>query len=201
MYIGMHSTTLGRYRDALANLDAAHACFVRDGQIVWTAVASNHKASVLLDLGQPGRALKMLEYASSSIDSVWARREALAGRVERLLGRSGATLVEKALALLGEAGDPYMRMLVQMDHALSLPPPQAVACCEAVQRMAEELEYLGIAAKARLMRARHLLRLGDVQTAHLRFARLAGASDGRAASRHVSGRSLVDRVRSVQHRR
>ena len=165
MYIGMHSTTLGRYRDALANLDAAHACFVRDGQIVWTAVASNHKASVLLDLGQPGRALKMLEYASPSIDSVWARREALAGRVERLLGRSGATLVEKALALLGEAGDPYMRMLVQMDHALSLPPPQAVACCEAVQRMAEELEYLGIAAKARLMRARHLLRLGDVQTA------------------------------------
>src|SRR4030095_891957 len=152
-------------RDALTNLDAAHDCFVRDGQLLWTAVASNHKAVILLDLGQPGRALKMLEYPAAAIDSVRARREALAARVERLLGRDGAALVEKALALLGEAGDPFMRMLVQIDHALSLPPPQAIACCEAVQRMAEELEYLGIAAKARVMRVRHFLRVGAVQTA------------------------------------
>jgi hypothetical protein len=49
-------------------------------------------------------------------------------------------------------------MLAQLDHALTLPSEHAVACCEAVQRTAEELEYLGIAAKARFARARHLLR-------------------------------------------
>jgi DNA-binding SARP family transcriptional activator len=158
MYIGMHNGTLGRYRDALASLDAALECFVRDGQVVWIAVANNHRATMLLELGQVGRAQKALEYALPQIESVQARREILAGRIERLQGHNGVSQIDGALKLLGDAGDPYIRMLAQLDHALTLPSEHAVACCEAVQRTAEELEYLGIAAKARFARARHLLR-------------------------------------------
>ncbi|MGH6608774.1 MAG: ATP-binding protein, partial [Burkholderiaceae bacterium] len=165
MYIGMHCGSLGRYRDALAGLDAALDCFMRDGQTVWIAVANNHRAAMLLDLGQVGRAQKALEYAASPIESVQARREILLGRIERLPGRDGAKQINQALALLGEKGDPYMRMLAQLDYALTLSPDKAVECCEAVQRTAEELEYLGIAAKARLARARHLLRKGDAHRA------------------------------------
>ena len=102
MYIGMHSAALGRYRDALASLDAALDCFVRDGQIVWIAVANNHRAALLLDLGQVGRAQKALEYASPPIESVQARREVLTGRIERLQGRDGASHISQALALLGK---------------------------------------------------------------------------------------------------
>ena len=165
MYIGMHSSALGRYRDALASLDAAVDCFERDGQTLWLAVASNHRALMLLDLGQVGRAQKALGYAPAAIESVRARREILAARIERLQGRSGADHIAQALALLGDAGDPFMRMLAQLDYALALSPVQAVKCCEAVQRTAEELEYLGIAAKAHLQRARHVLRQGDTHSA------------------------------------
>ena len=165
MYIGMHCGALGRYRDALASLDAALDCFTRDGQTVWIAVANNHRAAMLLDLGQVGRAQKALEYESPPIDSVQARREILRGRIERLQGRDGAGHITQALALLGEKGDPYMRMLAQLDYALTLAPDKAVACCEAVRRIAEELEYQGIAAKAHLSHARHLLRQGETHQA------------------------------------
>ena len=159
MYIGMHSAALGRYRDALLSLDAAYDCF--KGQIVWTAVASNHKAAVLLDLGQIGRAQKTLEYPSPPFESIQARREILLSRIDRLQGRDGVSHISQAITLLGDKGDPYMRMLAQLDHALTLAPDQAVACCEAVQRTAEELEYLGIVAKAHVLRARHLSRQGE----------------------------------------
>ncbi len=187
MYIGMHSAALGRYRDALASLDAALDCFVRDGQIVWIAVANNHRAALLLDLGQVGRAQKALEYASPSIDSVQARREILTGRIERLQGRDGASQISQALALLGKEGDPWMRMLAQLDHALTLAPDKAVACCEEVQHTAEELEYLGIAVKAHVARARHLLRQGETDRA---------VSVLREAPRHLRGVQPVDMYRA-----
>ena len=187
MYIGMHSAALGRYRDALVSLDAALDCFVRDGQIVWIAVANNHRAALLLDLGQVGRAQKALEYASPPIESVQARREVLTGRIERLQGRDGASHISQALALLGKKGDPWMRMLAQLEHALTLPPEQAVARCEAVQRTAEELEYLGIAAKAHVARARHLLRQGETHRA---------VSVLREAPRHLRGVQPTDMYRA-----
>jgi hypothetical protein len=58
-----------------------------------------------------------------------------------------------------------MRMLAQLDAALSMPAADAAAHCANVQRMAEETEYLGIAAKARLMRAQHLLCAQEVKLA------------------------------------
>jgi DNA-binding SARP family transcriptional activator len=161
MYVGMYCAMIGRYRDALDSLDGALACFEADGQTVWSAVANNHRAGLLIDLGQFARAKQALGTASPSIDSVRARVEILAGRVERALGGTGEARFRQALAALGERGDVYMRMLVQIDLALILPAVDAVAQCASVQGTAEEAEYLGIAAKARLMGARHLLRAGE----------------------------------------
>jgi len=164
MYVGMYSAMLGRYRDALASFDAALGVFERDRQALWVAVASNHKAGVLLDLGQAARAKKTLDYAAPSIESVRARRAALASRIERFLGRSGERQIRDALVELGERGDKYVQMLTQIDEAATLPATQAVALCGEVRHCAEELEYGGVAVKARLWGARHLLRNGDAQS-------------------------------------
>jgi DNA-binding SARP family transcriptional activator len=165
MYVGMYSAMVGRYRDALDNLDAALACFEADGASVWTAVANNHRAGLLIDLGQFARAKKALGGAAPAIDSVRARTSLLTGRIERALGGTGETHFSEALAKLGEHGDVYMRMLALLDATVVMPPLDAAAQCLNVQRIAEESEYHGIEAKAHLLRARHLLHAGEASLA------------------------------------
>jgi hypothetical protein len=96
---------------------------------------------------------------------VRARVEILAGRIEQVLGGSGAGHFEQAMAALGAHGDIYMRMLARLDLASTLEATDAAAQCADVQRVAEDAEYHGIAAKARLLRARYLLRAGEPELA------------------------------------
>ena len=56
-------------------------------------------------------------------------------------------------------------MLAEIEAALTQHPAIAVQTCTRVQRTAAQLEYLGVAAKAQLWRARHLLRAGDPASA------------------------------------
>ena len=72
-YVGLYCGMVGRYGEALQRLDAALACFVRDKQAVWIAVASNHKAQFLIELGQFARARQALGYEPPPIDHVRAR--------------------------------------------------------------------------------------------------------------------------------
>lgn len=165
MYVGMYSAMVGRYRDALDSLDSALACFDADGASLWAAVANNHRAGLLIDLGQFARAKQALGGAVAAIDSVRARRSLLTGRIERALGGTGEAHFSEALATLGAHGDIYMRMLAMLDAAVAMPPVDAAAQCLSVQRFAEESEYHGIEAKAHLLRARHLLHAGEVSLA------------------------------------
>jgi hypothetical protein len=96
---------------------------------------------------------------------VRARRALLAGRIERFLGRSGEALTREAATILGANGDPYMSMLAQLDLASLCIPQEAAELCARVQQMAEGIEFGGIALKARVQRARHLLRAGDPRLA------------------------------------
>ncbi len=73
-YVGLYCGMVGRYGEALQRLDTALACFERDKQVVWIAVASNHKAQILIDLGQFARARQALEYAAPPIDHVQGAR-------------------------------------------------------------------------------------------------------------------------------
>ncbi len=172
MYIGMFSAMLGRYREALASLEAAIEVFRRDGQTLWIAVASNHLANVLLDLGQAARARKALQYAPPSMDSVRARRCTLEARIDRVLGRSGAAKIREALVELGAHGDAYIQMLAELEETLARPAENAVARCEDVWRRAETLEYEGVAMKARLLTAQHRLRAGDASAGAAEMHRL-----------------------------
>src|SRR5213075_1975134 len=57
-YVGLYCGMVGRYGEALERLGSALTRFERDGQTLWIAVASNHKAQFLAELGQFSRARK-----------------------------------------------------------------------------------------------------------------------------------------------
>ncbi len=160
-YAGLYCGMVGRYAEALQRLDRAIACFARDKQAVWIAVASNHKAQFLVELGQFARARQALEYERPPIDHIRARAATVAARVERGLGHSGRTQLDNALALLGPGADPHVRMHVLLDQGDADDPRATVQRCDEVLAMALALEFAGVAMKARLLRAHALSRMGD----------------------------------------
>jgi hypothetical protein len=152
-YVGLYSGMLGRYTEALERLDAAVARFERDGQKTWIAVANNHKAFLLIQLGQFARARQVLVYEAPSVDAVRARGALLAARVDRALGVADPSGVRLALEILNCGGDPHVRMQALLDEAERLEPAQSVAQCDEVLRMANALEFGGVAMRAGLLRA------------------------------------------------
>ncbi|MBV9889854.1 MAG: hypothetical protein JO090_03085, partial [Rhizobacter sp.] len=161
-YAGLYCGMVGRYDEALQRLDAALACFTRDRQLLWIAVAANHKAQFLIDLGQFARARQTLEVERAPIDHVRARRATVAARVERALGHSGQALIESAAAELGPGADPHVRMHVLLEQASAGEAAAAVARCDDVERMALALDFAGVAMKARILRAHAQSRCGDL---------------------------------------
>jgi hypothetical protein len=97
---------------------------------VWIAVASNHKAQLLIDLGQFARARQTLDYERPPIDHLRARRATVAARIERALGHGGRSLIEMAVSELSPGADPHVRMHVLLDDADNAEP----ACRHAALR-------------------------------------------------------------------
>ncbi|HEY2558831.1 MAG TPA: AAA family ATPase [Caldimonas sp.] len=161
-YVGLYCGMAGRYREALAMLDSALTRFRRDRQTLWIAVAANHRAQFLIELGQFARARQALAFDAPPVESVRARGENIAARIERALGKSGRVELQRALAILAQGGDPHVRMHTLLDEAAVLDPAAAVARCVEVARMATELEFVGVSMKADLLRARALHRANAV---------------------------------------
>jgi DNA-binding SARP family transcriptional activator/tetratricopeptide (TPR) repeat protein len=164
-YAALYCGMVGRYDEALRRFDAALGCFERDRQPMWTAVASNHKAQLLIDLGQFARARKTLDYERPPIDHVRARRATIAARIERALGHSGRALLDTAITELGPGADPHVRMHVLLDNAGSDDPAACMQRCDEVLQMALALEFAGVAMKARILRAHAQSRAGDTAAA------------------------------------
>ena len=164
-YMGLYCGMVGRYGEALQRLDAALASFVRDRQPVWIAVASNHKAQLLIDLGQFARARQTLDYERPPIGHIRARGATLAARIERALGHAGQAQMNAAMIELDPGADPHVRMHVLLDAAPADDPAAALQRCDEVLQMALELEFAGVAMKARLLRAQAQSRAGDTGAA------------------------------------
>jgi tetratricopeptide (TPR) repeat protein len=164
-YVGLYCGMVGRYREALERLDSALACFVRDRQPLWIAVAANHKAQLLIDLGQYARARQALEYEAPPVAWVRARGAHVAARIERALGLPHAETLQRALDTLTPGSDPHVRMHVLLDTLPRDDPHAALRRCDEVLGMAEELEFGGVAVKARLQRARALSDAGKAPAA------------------------------------
>ena len=162
-YAGLYCAMMGRYGEALQHLDSALACFVRDKQVLWIVVASNHKAQFLIDLGQFARAQQALAYEPAPIDHVRARSATIAARLARAQGHSGHGQLQCALQELTPRTDPHVRMHVLLEDTGGDDVDAAnaaVARCDEVLEQALQLEFAGVAMKARLLRADALRRAG-----------------------------------------
>ena len=171
-HCALYSAEAGRYSEALDSIETALECFRGDGQTVWIAVANNNKATMLIHLAQYGRAKKALDYVAPSVDHVRARGAMLCARIARLLGGSAKPDLRVATDALGTAGDPYMRLLVELEQTLEMAPRDAVALCDRVRASAENIEYFGVALKAALLSVRLLLNAGETNAAAARWIEL-----------------------------
>ncbi len=178
-YVGLYCGMVGLYDDALARLDSAIARFERDGQKTWIAVANNHKACFLMQLGQFARARQALDHEAPTVDSVRARTTALSARLDHALGQADGGGLSRALDILRRGGDPHVRMQALLDEAEHLEPSLSVARLDEVLRMAETLEFGGVVMRGGLLRARALHR------------------DGRPAEAAAQLRTLLPRLEQV----
>ena len=179
-YVGLYSGMSGHYREALEHLDAALDTFRRDHQATWVAVAANHKAQWLIDLGQYARALQALEYDAPAVDSVRARGATIAARIARALGRThdGLASVQRAIAELSPGADPNVRMHVMLENLPREDPKTALMRCDEVLVMARRLEFAGVAVKARLLRVRFLIEAGRAAEAAAETRAVIADMDG-----------------------
>jgi DNA-binding SARP family transcriptional activator len=171
-HVGLYGAAVGHYGPALQAFDHAMDLFRRDGQKLWIAVCSNNMAATLIDLGQFARAHKLLDYDAPYVDHVAARGAMLAARIARLLGSSPVADLQRARAALARGADYYIGALLELEHAESLDPAEALAICDAEARAAEAREYGGIAMKARLLAAQAAFRAGDTASALARWNEL-----------------------------
>ena len=126
IHLGLLSACSGRLGSALRHFDAAHELFVKAGQNTWVAVARNHRADVLLNLGQVARARQALPADDAALfRATRARRLIVAARIERALGHSPRPLLTQSIAILGPVGDSYMRLLAQVDALRAQDPAEA----------------------------------------------------------------------------
>ncbi|MCG3189465.1 MAG: hypothetical protein LKCHEGNO_01846 [Burkholderiaceae bacterium] len=176
-YVGLYCGLSGRYREALEHLDAALERFVRDKQVLWIALVSNHRAQFLIDLGQFARAHQALAYERPSVRSVQARGANVAARIDRALGHPADEQLHNALATLTSGDDPHVRMQLMIDAAEHPDPQTALQRCDEVLQMAHQLEFAGVAMKARLRRAQAQARAGQTREAALAMRELIDQLD------------------------
>ncbi len=176
-HVGIYACGRGLYGIGLEAFDNALEVYRRDGQRLWIAVCSNNLATTLIDLGQYGRARKVLEYRPPGVEHVSARGACLAGRIARLLSSSPTADLERSAAELARSGDYYIGSLLELERSESMDAVSALQVCDAVAVTAEEREFGGIALKARVLAARAVLQAGDVTTAADRWDSLATQLD------------------------
>src|SRR5207237_6176038 len=89
-----------------------------------------------------------------------SRRYIIAARIEEAAHHDPRPLLEHALAILGDAGDPYGKLLAEMDLLHLEEPAEAVRHALELEARAERIEYLSMASKARWYRVDMLRRAG-----------------------------------------
>jgi len=176
IHLGLLHAACGHLGQALRHFDAALAMFAQAGQGTWATIASNHRANLMLQLGQITRALQALPADDESVHRpTRSRRLVIASRIAGALQHDPRPLLNEALTMLGEHGDPYGRLLAAIDGLRLAEPADAEQQACALESEAERIEYLAVAVKARWYRIDALHRGGRLkQASALAHQALAG---------------------------
>ena len=176
IHLGLLHAAGGHLGQALRHFDAALAMFSQAGQGTWATIACNHRANLMLQLGQITRAQQALPADDESVHRpTRSRRLVIASRIASALQHDPRPLLNEALTMLGEHGDPYGRLLAAIDGLRLAEPADAELQACALENEAERIEYLAVAVKARWYRIDALRRGGRLQQAsQLAHQALAG---------------------------
>jgi len=166
IHLGLLRAATGALGPALAHFNAACDLAARAGHGTWVMVAQNHRATTLLQIGQTARARQALPADDpAALTGVRARSLIIASRIERALEHSPLPLLERALVLLGDSGDPYTRLQAQIDSLRAQDGAQAALLGAALESSARRIEHLALACKARWYRVDALRRAGALDEA------------------------------------
>ena len=131
-----------------------------------------------IQLGQPGRAAKLMVTDDDLPASTRARRLIVLARAAQALGHAGANQLRGALELLGPGGSTVLRFGAQLDLARELAAVDAVCLSREVRVEAERRDLLAIAQHASIREVECLLRANEAaQAAALAQAMLARLPD------------------------
>jgi DNA-binding SARP family transcriptional activator len=145
----------GRYTEALGCAEHAEN-ILRASNPARLPVVWLHRAHAWLDLAQHARAQQGLQAAAGRLPPHFeARRLLLLARLQRQLGLDPLPLLQQAATAAPPNGWPEIRMLVQIERTLALPPAEAQVLLTTVreQAAASGLRGATVAAQLRLAAA------------------------------------------------
>jgi DNA-binding SARP family transcriptional activator len=176
IHLGLLHAASGHLGEALRHFDVALAMFAQAGQGTWTAITRNHRANLLLQLGQVTRAQQALPTDDETPHLLTrSRRLVIASRIAGALEHDPRPLLGEALALIGDRGDPYGRLIAAIDALRLADPAEAEAQARTLEAEAEQIEYLAVAVKARWYRIDALRRGGKLGQACTLASQALGA--------------------------
>ncbi len=160
---------LGHYDGALAGFDAVLELLDSAGGNLQRAACETQLANTWLHLGQPARAMRALspisDEAAAQLPQRLARRLTIEARIDRALGRPGLPRLDQALGCVGGNGEPYIRLLVELDRSRYVEPAEALQVCRRVQHEAHADELQAVAMRARVFGIEALSRAGKTAQA------------------------------------
>jgi tetratricopeptide (TPR) repeat protein len=175
IHLGLLSTCSGRLGSALRHFDAAHELFAKAGQNTWVAVARNHRADVLLHLGQVARARQALPADDTALLlQTRARRLIVASRIERVLGHSPLPLLTSRLRCSARSASRTCACRPRSMRCARRTRPKPPRRRSSSRPKRARIEHLAVATKARWYRADALRRAGRIDDA-VALVRLARA--------------------------
>lgn len=167
---------LARYADALRMSGVAFQSAAQNPSVVPTM--HRYMACLWLHLGQNSRAQQSLQKARTSPIAPHQRsRDAqLEGRLKLSLGESAVAAFERAQADAPLAGRTFVVAMTALDHALILPPGEALAVCERTIERCEPIGYLGVVMASRIRGCLFASRMAGAQDRGAALARQALAT-------------------------
>jgi tetratricopeptide (TPR) repeat protein len=165
MHVGLLACSLGRYTEAVAELERCRADLTVLQLPRLLATAQNHLAWLWTVLGQPQRALQMLESATGGLPLVHRlRRWTIRAEMQRLCGASPAgppPADHEACPDASVAGNAALVL------ARELPTEARHQRLEALERRFEEREMVGQAMLARVLQLQPLATLAPASATRL----------------------------------
>jgi DNA-binding SARP family transcriptional activator/tetratricopeptide (TPR) repeat protein len=153
--LGACNTTLGRYAEALEGLARARALMAvhQPAGLVYLAL---YDASCWRHLGQWQRvhqALRVIDEVANPPATLRAGVLLQRHHQAKAAGRHDPALLREALELLPGGAQTTMRMLLEVEHALDLPPADGLALLEAVAEQAARQGHAGVGLATRVRAA------------------------------------------------